>query len=267
LKVGPVTARKLWGHPRSAQDVTELFRRHVLGQLEAVPWSDEVDVEGTSGGDTGALRAETDVIRKELIELIEKKGYWTLASQPAVDGVRSDDPVHGWGPSGEGFVFQKAFVEFFCPRERWEHRLKPKLMLCSHTDIDWMKTDAEGLFESSETHSETHSEMYSDSTKGKPTSKHMAGQRDINVCTWGVFRNHEIITPTIIEKDSFIAWAEEAYQIWDAWAKCFPGQSEEAKCLGGLKKEMVLVNVLGHNYLGGHGGDGGQLWKVLLADD
>jgi methylenetetrahydrofolate reductase (NADPH) len=28
----------------------------------------------------------------------------------------SDDEVYGWGPRG-GYVFQKAFVEFFCTKE------------------------------------------------------------------------------------------------------------------------------------------------------
>lgn len=34
-------------------------------------------------------------------------GYLTINSQPAVDGVRSDDKVHGWGPAG-GYVYQKV---------------------------------------------------------------------------------------------------------------------------------------------------------------
>jgi methylenetetrahydrofolate reductase (NADPH) len=29
-----------------------------------------------------------------------------------VDGAKSTDPVFGWGPRG-GYVYQKAFVEFF----------------------------------------------------------------------------------------------------------------------------------------------------------
>jgi methylenetetrahydrofolate reductase (NADPH) len=37
---------------------------------------------------------------------------WTVGSQPAVDGARSEDPIHGFGPKG-GYVFQKSFVEFF----------------------------------------------------------------------------------------------------------------------------------------------------------
>lgn len=34
-------------------------------------------------------------------------GYLTINSQPAVDGARSDDKVHGWGPAG-GYVYQKV---------------------------------------------------------------------------------------------------------------------------------------------------------------
>ena len=34
-------------------------------------------------------------------------GYLTINSQPAVDGSRSDDKVHGWGPPG-GYVYQKV---------------------------------------------------------------------------------------------------------------------------------------------------------------
>jgi methylenetetrahydrofolate reductase (NADPH) len=35
-----------------------------------------------------------------------------VGSQPAVDAVPSADATLGWGPPG-GYVFQKAFVEFF----------------------------------------------------------------------------------------------------------------------------------------------------------
>lgn len=44
------------------------------------------------------------------------KGWWTVGSQPTVDGSHSADEVVGWGPRG-GYVFQKAFVEFFATKE------------------------------------------------------------------------------------------------------------------------------------------------------
>lgn len=47
------------------------------------------------------------------LERLTRRGWWTVGSQPAVDGANSNDDVVGWGPRG-GYVFQKGFVEFFC---------------------------------------------------------------------------------------------------------------------------------------------------------
>ena len=60
------------------------------------------------------LQSETIPITPHLIDL-NAKGWWTVGSQPAVDAVPSDDETYGWGPRG-GYVFQKAFVEFFCTK-------------------------------------------------------------------------------------------------------------------------------------------------------
>jgi len=46
------------------------------------------------------------------LEQLTKRGWWTVCSQPAVDGAPSTDQIFGWGPRG-GYVFQKGFVEFF----------------------------------------------------------------------------------------------------------------------------------------------------------
>lgn len=255
LKVGPITARRLWGHPKTREDITELFRRCVTGELHAVPWSDDVDADAPSNTGEGALRAETDVIKKELSALIEK-GYWTLASQPAVDGVKSDDPVFGWGPKGEGFVFQKAFVEFFCPRNSWP-ALKQKL-INAEEDVSWMAVDHNGTFESTDT--------VNDSRKMNghgASSKKTPGTSGVNAVTWGVFRGKEIVTPTIIEAESFRAWAEEAYSIWGEWRRCFPRGSEEEQCLERCRQDIVLVNVVGQRYVRE---EGQLLWKLLLED-
>lgn len=310
LKVGPITARKLWGHPKCEADVTELFRRHVMGGLEAVPWSDEVDPDavGTENGagGSGALRAETDVIRQELISLITKKGYWTLASQPAVDGAKSEDPTFGWGPPGEGFVFQKAFVEFFCPRDEWERDggLRDKLSRHGSDVLSWMKTDFQGVFESSELLAAQPQQQAPKTTQKTPEqddseketgtenkTEHRslvaripgAGAPDeastVNAVTWGVFRGKEIITPTIIEPESFRAWGDEAYSVWSEWRRCFPRGSAEEIFLEDMRRRRVLVNIVGQGFRGGHGrehgqegnakepGDGGQVWRILLSED
>jgi methylenetetrahydrofolate reductase (NADPH) len=112
LHVSTPQALKLWGHPVDKDDISKLFRRHIEGDLEAIPWSEQ------------GLSPETSTIAAELLAL-NSKGWWTVASQPAVNGLRSTDPVFGWGPKN-GLVFQKPFVEFFLPAADWA-RLQPRL--------------------------------------------------------------------------------------------------------------------------------------------
>lgn len=257
LKCGPATARRLWGHPKSEDDITNLFEKHLLGDVDALPWSDDIDVDGTAAPGPGALRAETQVIRDELLALIEKRAYWTIASQPAVDGVKSDHATFGWGPRGEGFVFQKAFVEFFCSKDHWEENLRPKLLNIPTEDLSWMKTDARSVFESSDTVNRRRRDSKRVSSTQQP------GKGGINAVTWGVFRGKEIVTPTIIEAESFIAWAEESYLIWAEWRRCFPRGCEEEKFLNKMRDGSVLVNIVSHRYIGE---DKGVLWKTLLDD-
>lgn len=254
FKVGPITARRLWGHPTTPEDITALFRRHVTGELHAVPWSDDVDTDGVGNTGEGALRAETEVIKPQLLALIERKGYLTLASQPAVDGVSSSHPIFGWGPRGEGFVYQKAFVEFFCPGEAWP-ALRRKLTSTSSEEISWMKYDAAGAFESTDT-------VSSQQVNGA-SSKRTPGTSGVNAVTWGVFKGKEILTPTIIEAESFKAWGDEAYSIWQEWRRCFPRGSEEEQCLERLRQSLVLVNVVGQRYIGE---EGQLMWNLLLED-
>lgn len=258
LKVGPATARSLWGKPKAPKDVTNLFSKLITGDITSIPWSDEVDPNAGVNGPT-SLRAETQVIRNELLELIERKRYWTLASQPAVDGVRSDDEVFGWGPRSEGFVFQKAFVEFFCSRSEWDNTLRPKLANTSSEILSWMKTDAGGLYESSD--AVTNGSL----TNGKRSPRRSPINKGVNAVTWGVFRGKEIIAPTIIESESFRAWGEEAFAIWGEWRRCYPKGSEEEVCLETLRRDIVLVNVVGQEFVGGHQGKGRTLWDVLLS--
>jgi methylenetetrahydrofolate reductase (NADPH) len=71
-----------------------VFRRHIRDELVAMPWSEE------------GVTPETSAIADELLKM-NTRGWWTVASQPAVDGASSSDEVFGWGPRG-GFVFQKV---------------------------------------------------------------------------------------------------------------------------------------------------------------
>jgi len=82
----------------------------------------------------------------------------------------------------------------------------------------------------------------------------------VNTVTWGVFRGKEIVTPTIIEEQSFRAWGEEAFGIWEEWRTVFPRGSEEERFLRSCGADVVLVNVVGQQFVGE---DAQSLWEIL----
>jgi methylenetetrahydrofolate reductase (NADPH) len=205
------------------------------------------------------LNAETEVIRPELLKLIDSKGWWTLASQPAVNGVRSDDATFGWGPPGEGFVFQKPFVEFFCPSKDFQTVLKPLFAKHGHEKLAWFATNLKGEFESSLPADPAHA----DTIEMNPNN--------VNAVTWGVFRGKEIVTPTIIEEVSFRAWGEEAFRIWDEWRRVYPRGTPTERLLEEVKNDVWLVCVVGQDF--GAGTENGSeeeqqetkwMWNVLI---
>jgi methylenetetrahydrofolate reductase (NADPH) len=147
-------AQKLWGFPVGADDISALFVRHISGDLAAIPWSEQ------------GLNEESKVIQWQL-QALNRKGWWTVASQPAVNSARSDDPTFGWGPKG-GFVFQKAFVEFFCPPQDLE-RIARRL-----------KELGDGVVT-----------FYAANDQGEYRSNMPPGDGSLNAVTWGVFTGKE----------------------------------------------------------------------------
>jgi methylenetetrahydrofolate reductase (NADPH) len=218
LHVSTPQALKLWGHPVDTKDISTLFKRHVEGELGALPWSEQ------------GLSPETSTIAKHLLAL-NAKGWWTVASQPAVNGVRSTDPVFGWGPKN-GYVFQKPFVEFFLPNAEFQ-QLKEKLD--ANDQVTYFAGNAEGDFEAS-------------------------NEDGVNPVTWGTFAGKEIVTPTIIEAVSFRSWLEEAFSIWHEWQRIYPTKSASSKLLNATRQDVWLVNVIWGDFVEGDG-----LWELLGA--
>lgn len=220
-------AIKLWGYPTSTADITSIFIRHIEGSVAAIPWSEE------------GLNEETNTIKPQLLKL-NQKSWWSVASQPAVNGVKSSDPIFGWGPTN-GFVFQKAFVELFLPSSDW-NSLHAKLRSTTIAPVvSWYAANASGAFLSSSPNAEVD---------GGST----------NAVTWGAFPGKEIITPTIIEEVSFRAWAEEAFGIWGEWGRVYPLRSATKKMLDSVRDDVWLVNVIHHGYVEKEG-----LWELLLS--
>ncbi|KAK2032106.1 methylenetetrahydrofolate reductase [Colletotrichum zoysiae] len=231
LHMSVTQAIRLWGTPKTVQDINNIFIRHIKGQLSAIPWSEE------------ELLPESNMIQQELLEL-NTRGWWTVASQPAVNGIPSRDPTFGWGPQ-HGFVFQKAFVELFIPSSDWAG-LVARLNEVTDNTICFYASNAAGDFVSS------------DSSGGLVLE---GTEASTNAVTWGVFPGKEIITPTIIEEVSFRAWAEEAFKIWGEWAKVYGKGSESEGLLERIRSDYWLVNIIHHDYV-----DRDALWKLLSGE-
>lgn len=101
----PQEALTTWGTPTSPLSISNLFTSYLLSQTPSIPWCPT------------PLDRESSAILPLLLRLNSPDlGWWTVGSQPAVDGAKSEDEVYGFGPAG-GYVFQKGFVEVFVREE------------------------------------------------------------------------------------------------------------------------------------------------------
>ncbi|KAF5389318.1 hypothetical protein D9757_003380 [Collybiopsis confluens] len=197
-----------WGNPRSLEDLTAMFLKYLHSQ-------------GSSPFSSSPILDETKLILPHL-QRLTKRGWWTIGSQPAVDGASSSDPVVGWGPQN-GYVFQKCFVEFFCT----EHDLQSIELKIQEKGNGWVH-------------------YYAADSKGECRSNVPEDGR--NAVTWGVFPGQELIQTTIIEQQSFLAWKEEAFSIWADWASFYRPDSEERQLLETIYSDCWLVNMIHHDY-------------------
>ena len=154
----------------------------------------------------------------EPLRALNERGFFTINSQPAVDGARSDDPVHGWGPK-HGYVYQKAYLEFFVSPQQLDELIA---RFDAHPQITYHAVNAQG-------------DMRTNTTSDAP-----------NAVTWGCFPHCEILQPTIVESMSFLAWKDEAYEIGRRWAAFYEPESPTRRLLEHVFDTYFLVNVV-HN--------------------
>ncbi|WWC65163.1 methylenetetrahydrofolate reductase [Kwoniella dejecticola CBS 10117] len=226
LKITAAQALKEWGTPTTVQELSAFFTSYLRASPET-PTTPFCDLP---------LSPESQTILPHLLELnSEKMKCWTVGSQPCVDAIKSEDPIHGWGPRG-GYVFQKAFVEFFVKEEEVQ-KLKEKVELKGQGKISMYAGNKSGSFR-------TNTE-----------------EDTVNAVTWGVFPGQEIVQSTIIETESFLAWKEEAFDIWTEWSLLYPRHSPARKLLESIAGEWWLVSLIHHDYK-----DKEALWRFLLDE-
>ncbi|KAG6092241.1 hypothetical protein E4U30_005677 [Claviceps sp. LM220 group G6] len=199
--------RNKWGEPTTVQEIADIFVRYLNQEIDSLPWSE------------APLTSEADAIKDRLIAL-NKRGLLTINSQPAVDGVRSSHPVHGWGPSN-GFVYQKAYLELLVPASIFTEVAR---RLQSKPTLTYYAVTKDG---------ELHTNAPSDGP---------------NAVTWGVFPGKEIVQPTIVESVSFLAWRDEAFRLGTDWAHCFESNTASRVLLDKVMDEWYLINVVNNDF-------------------
>lgn len=193
---------KLWGRPVCIKDIADVFVRYMNGKLSSLPWSE------------APISKEADTIHDDLADL-NQRGFFTINSQPAVDGAKSSHPVYGWGPRN-GYVYQKAYLEVFISPEYIAEVLTrierdPDITYYAVNKAGDLKTNAPG--------------------------------DGPNAVTWGVFPGKEIVQPTIVETVSFLAWKDEFFRLGQDWANCYPSSSPSRYVIEGLMDTWYLVNI------------------------
>merc|ERR550514_1737727 len=202
----------MWGTPKSIDDVTTVFDRFLQGKMKKLPWCSE------------APSPETNFVLKQMRRM-NQLGLLSINSQPRCNGVLSTDPYVGWGPS-DGFVYQKAYCEFFCSPEILE-KLLAGFKVQNLKFLGYTAVNAKGEVKTN--------------VKGA----------SVNAVTWGVFPGQEIIQPTVVDYQSFMAWKDEAFALWNDWIELYEPASESRKLLQGIKDTHFLVNIVDNDFVRG----------------
>lgn len=204
---------KMYGELNSIEDVISVFVRFQQGQLKRLPWAEADE-----------LLSETSVISGPL-QWLNRQGMFTINSQPRVNGAPSSDAAFGWGSKG-GYVYQKAYVEFFAP-----------------SNIVDALFDAAPLFSSITMHAaRAKDEELRSTSRGKGPC----------AVTWGVFPDQEIIQPTIVDPVSFLVWKDEAFKVWTkVWAEIYSEESTSRAVLRTIHDTYYLVTMVDNDFVGG----------------
>ncbi|XP_045714854.1 methylenetetrahydrofolate reductase isoform X5 [Phyllostomus hastatus] len=208
---------KMWGEQLSSEkSVFDIFVCYLSGEpnqnghpVTCLPWNDE------------PLAAETSLMKEELLR-VNQRGVLTINSQPRVNGEPSSDPVVGWGPSG-GYVFQKAYLEFFTSRETVGALLR--VLKKYELRVNYHIVDVKG-------------ENITNAPELQP-----------NAVTWGIFPGREIIQPTVVDPVSFMFWKDEAFALWvERWGKLYDEKSPSRRIIQHIHDNYFLVNLVDNEF-------------------
>jgi methylenetetrahydrofolate reductase (NADPH) len=63
-----------------------------------------------------------------------------------------------------------------------------------------------------------------------------------------VFPDQEIVQPTVVDRNSFLAWKDEAFELWAQWSQLYDNSSPTFELLSKMEQEWYLVNIIDNNF-------------------
>jgi methylenetetrahydrofolate reductase (NADPH) len=217
--------KKLWGAaPTTPKEIFDVFVNYVQGKITRLPWCE-------------SLQLETLPLQDMLVAM-NSSGLLTINSQPRVNGTSSSDPRVGWGGPG-GYVYQKAYIEFFT---------SPSIL----AELAAFAQDYKSItFEAYSVDGTRHTNL--------PLAK---AQANVTALTWGVFPNKEIIQPTIADSQTFRVWKDEAFALWKSqWQVLYEEGSASYALVDEICGSYFLVTVIDNDYV--NGDISSFFWKFL----
>ncbi len=206
--------RAAWGvAPQAPIDIFNIFEQYVEGAIDRLPWCEE------------KMQLESQPI-KDKLKALNKHGVLTINSQPRVNGVSSSDAAVGWGGAG-GYVYQKAYLEFFCS----PHILEKFAAAASQ----FPSLSFTGL-----------------NAKGDRVTSLGATEDSVTAVTWGVFPDREILQPTVVDIKTFAIWKDEAFALWKSqWQSIYEKDSKSWNLLQEIHDSFYLVTVVDNDFING----------------
>eukprot|EP00923_Selenidium_pygospionis_P016113 GHVN01028228.1.p1 GENE.GHVN01028228.1~~GHVN01028228.1.p1 ORF type:complete len:316 (+),score=43.07 GHVN01028228.1:1011-1958(+) len=228
--------REMWmSSLTSLDDVAKVFIAYIKGgATKRLPWCPD------------RIGDETNVIKRQLVKM-NMLGLLTVNSQPRVNAALSSDPIFGWGPKG-GFCYQKAYAEFFC-----DHTTLSLLMDVASMHKEWTlcAINSAGKVFCSPPKPTVECIDGKKQRKGSNTSSRSSGS-STNAVTWGVFPNLEVKQPTVVDEESFLTWAAEAFELWKIeWGSIYQEGSVSKGVINEIYNTWFLVNIVDNNFVSG----------------
>jgi methylenetetrahydrofolate reductase (NADPH) len=202
--------RAMLGHsPKKLIDIYEVFAKYVEGGVPHIPWCET------------PLQPESFLIQPQLAQL-NRSGFLTINSQPAVNSAPSHHSTFGWGGPG-GVVYQKAYCECFASPD---NASKLAAMVAANPSMN----------------------LYAVNNLGEELRVGVE-EGGVTALTWGVFPNREILQPTIFDPATFLVWADEAFSLWTSmWLNLYEMDSESYDLIETIRDTFYLVAIIDNDF-------------------